>query len=476
MNCKRGWMGAMAALFAAMPMTVWAQTVPIGESVTPPKAEQAKPKLTEAQKKELNKKLDAKVKEMESLKSKATTVTKGIGELAASGKLPTSDEAIALMKSMVQEMQQIREALQKVVEEVEGIKGWIEGQNEALPIMANDILDLKKNKQGTYIQTQYRDTDQKGGASDAFSTRRMRIGSTQTVDSKTQLKWSFDISTGTNTTVAQMRDAFVIYDVEPSLEKVGTQITMGQHALPLGYELERSSSEREFPERAIYNQRMFNGERSRGINIKHGISNNSYVHIGGWDALSFNDAEQSARAAGPESRLAMSGGIRTYGANYDLGVAAFFGERPTFTTGSGTSAIMHPRVDREFFYADATYVGLIVPELFIRAEGMIGKDRLPVTGTPTSARTRKDMAGYQVQVGYNVNYKNQINFRFESFDPDRDTDKNAIRGYGVAWIHYLNPGARITAAHEIFEDPSRAGAGVRQQRYQATTLRVQFKF
>lgn len=466
----------MAAIFAALPMTVSAQTVVIGEAAAPPKPQQSKPKLTEAEKKELNKKLDAKVKEMESLKNKATTVTKGIGELASSGKLPTSDEAIALMKSMVQEMQQIREALQKVQEEVEGMKGWIEGQNEALPIMANDILDLKRNKQSSYIQTQFRDTNQKGGATDAFSNRRMRIGSTQTIDAKTSIKWSFDIATGTNTTTAQMRDAFVIYDVEPSLEKVGTQITMGQHALPLGYELERSSSEREFPERSIYNQRMFSGERSRGINIKHGISKDTLVHIGGWDALSFNDPEQSAIAPGPENRLGMSGGIRHYGKNFDIGVSHFAGERAKITTGSGSGAVVHPRVDREFTYVDATYVGLLLPELYVRAEAMFGKDRVPVSGTPSSPRTKTDMTGHQIQVGYNLSYNNQINFRFEQFDPNTDVDNNAVIGYGVSYIHYLNPGARVTLAHEIFDDASRAGAGVRQQRYHITTLRVQFRF
>ncbi len=471
-------MGALAVGLAACPAFSYAQATPTGGEAKPAQAAElkAKPKLTKAQQAELAKKLGAKTAEIEALKAKATDVTKGIGALASSGKLPTSDEAIELMRKMVEEMGLIRQQLGQVQDEIEHIKGWIEGQNEALPIMSQDILDLKRNKEASYLQFQYRDTSQKGGATDAFAMRRMRIGTTQTIDPKTSLKYSFDVATGTAGTAAQMRDAFVIYDVEPSLEKVGFQITAGQQPLPLGYELERSSSEREFPERALYNQRMFNGERSRGINLKYGISKNAFIHAGGWDALAFNDAEQSAIAPGPENRLAGSGGIRFFGKNYDFGVAKFAGERAKFVTGSGASAVTHPRIDREFVYVDGTIVGLFVPNLYIRAEGMMGKDRVPVTGTPTSPRTRKDMAGYQIQLGYNVSYNNQIHLRYEQFDADTDTNKNSIQGYGVAWTHHFNPGAKITASYEAFDDPSRAGAGVRQQHYQVTTIRVQFRF
>ena len=495
MHSNRGWMGAMAFVFAITPSICFGQDQASQGDIKPVKSEaqqddrkkaesdasktkvvigEQKPKLTEDQRKELAKKLDSKVAEMGALKDKASEVTKSLGALASSGKLPTSDEAIELMKKMVQEMAQIREALSKVQEEVEGIKGWIEGQNEALPIITNDILDLKRNKESSYLQFQYRDTNQNGGANDAFAMRRVRLGSTQTIDPKTSVKWSFDIATGTNTTTAQMRDAYLIYDAEPSLDKVGLQFTGGQQPLPLGYELERSSSEREFPERSQYNQRMFNGERSRGINIKYGIAKNSYVHVGGWDALSFNDPEQANIAPGPQNRLAMSGGIRNFGKHHDVGISHYAGERASFVTGTGATAVTHPRIDREFTYLDATLIGIFLPQLYVRAEWMFGKDRVPVTGTPTSPRLQTDMTGHQIQVGYNLSYNNQINFRYEQFDPNKDVPNNAIIGYGAAFIHYLNPGARITAAHEIFDDASRAGVG--QQRYHITTLRVQFKF
>ena len=476
MNMTKKWMGAAVLVVAAVPSIGFGQEAPAQS--TDKKAEASVPvqkqKLTKAQKAELAKKLEAKNAEMTELREKAVVVTKNIGALASSGKLPTSDDAIKLMQDMVKQMAEISEQLKKVHDDVEGIKGWIEGQNEALPIMTNDIFDLKKNKDASYLQFQYRDTDQKGGATDGFNLRRVRIGSTQTIDPKTSLKWSFDMATGTNQTNAQLRDAFLIYDIVPSIDKVGVQLTGGQQPIPLGFELERSSSEREFPERANYNTRMFNGERSRGVNLKYGLSENTFVHLGGWDALSFNDPEQSALAPAPESRLGMSAGVRHYGKNYDFGLSGFRAQRPEIITGTGGGAVTHARVDRQFVYVDGTYVGFLLPELYIRGEAMIGKDRVPVTGTPATPRGRTDMTGYQLQLGYNINKTNQFHVRMEGFDPDTASTKNFIRGYGAAYTHYLNPNARITASHEVFEDQSRGSLS--QLRYGVTTFRVQFRF
>ncbi|MEI8282271.1 MAG: porin, partial [Armatimonadota bacterium] len=391
------WMGAAVVMIAAMPSIGLSQQAPVqtAEKKADATVPANKQKLSKAQKADLAKKLEAKTAEMTELKDKAVSVTKNMGALASSGKLPTSDDALKLMQDMVKQMAEISEQLKKVTEEVEGIKGWIEGQNEALPIMTNDILDLKRNKDTTYIQFQYRDTDQKGGATDSFNLRRVRIGSTQVIDTKTSVKWSFDLATGTNQQNAQLKDAFLIYDIEPSIEKVGVQLTAGQQPLPLGYELERSSSEREFPERSQYNQKMFNGERGRGVNFKYGFSEHDFFHIGAWDALTFTDPEQSALAPAPESRLGVSAGVRHYGNNYDFGISAFKAQRPSIITGTGSGAVTHGRVDRQFIYLDGNYVGFLVPQMYIRGEVMIGKDRVPVSGTPTTPAGRTDMTGYQ---------------------------------------------------------------------------------
>ncbi len=488
MQFKKSWKELIAASMIILPAAAMAQTAP---AANPEKKEdqkteskpiiyigqpdQGKP-ATLDKKKEVARELKDKTSKIDELKNRATEVTKSIGALASTGSLTTSQEAVEAMKKLVDEMAQIREMLQKLSEDVEGIKGWIEGQNEALPIMANDISDLKRVKPGSYFQIQYRDTDQRGGSPDAFGLRRIRLSQTFTIDPKTSAKISFDIATGTSQTTTQIKDAFLTYDIEPSNEKVGLQLIVGQAPLPLGFELERSSSEREFPERSQYNQKMFNGERSRGAYLKYGLSNSTYVHAGVWNALTYTDPEQSSLAPGPESRLGVSAGLRNYGTNHDVGISIFRGERAKFVTGSGGGAVTHPRVDRNFVYLDGTYVGLFNPNIILRGEAMIGHDRVPVSGTPSSAKKGTDMRGYQVQLGYNINYRNQINFRYEQFDPNTDAVGDVIKGYGVSFLHYMNPNARLMLAHEIFEDATRLNvSGRAQQRYGITTLRLQFR-
>jgi|CXWL01.1.fsa_nt_gi hypothetical protein len=489
----RKWIDITAAVLVGLPCISFAQTseapvTPQAQEQTPVSSngqkpiEQPKKKATEAEKAAMVKKLDAKSKEMETLKQKAGDVTKAMAKSVAQGNVGTTQEGVQALRELIDQLDQIQDALQKIHEEIEGIKGWIEGQNEALPIMSSDILDLKRHKWGNYLQFQYRDTNQIGGASDAFSIRRARLGITQQIDSRTVLRVSFDVATGTTTNTPQMRDAYVRWDLEPSLEKVGTEVYMGQLPLMLGYELARSSGDREFPERAQYNRTLFAGERSRGVNVKHGLGEKSFVHVGAWNALTWDDLEQRTVAPGPGSRLAMSGGVRTYGTNWELGLSGFFGERPSVSTtrvvNSVTETIVHPAVDREIIYLDGTYVGLLDPKLFVRFEYMTGSDRIPIAPGAnqniSAPRGAVDVTGHQVHLGYNLNKRNQINVRREEWDPNTDVDGNVVTTWAAAYSYFINPNARLTASHEWINDPSRAS--LNQIKYNITTLRVVFKF
>ena len=427
---------------------------------------------------DVGQRLSEKIAETKALESKATEITKSMGELAAAGKIPTSADAIELMRKMVEDMAAIRQKIDAVETEVAEIKTWIASRKEAkTPDTAGQNPEwLTKTRPFGFIQTQFRDTNQKGGANDAFSVRRMRVGLTHQLDPHASLKVSYDVATGTNNQATLLKDAVVTYDVDPTKKQTDFQASMGQFSLPLGYDIPRSDVDREFPERALYNARLFNGERSQGINLRYGLGAGWSAQLGGWNALAVQDPEQASLSPGQGSRLAMTGALRFRDARLDAGISGFFGERPKFVSGSGSSAVTHPAGDRQFVYIDAAYNGFLAPQAFIRGEAMWGKDRLPVTGAPTAPADRNDMTGYQLHVGYNLSKQHQATMKFEQFDPDTDTSGNALRGYGLAWNYFPFPNARITASHEIFEDPSRAGIGVRQQRYHITTLRVQFKF
>lgn len=419
-----------------------------------------------------------RVEEVKKLRERATTVTSKIGELASSGKLNTSDETVAALKELVQELATINEQLKKMQDEIEEIKGWIEGQNENLPIIAQDISDLKKFKNGSYMQVQFNDAQNNAGTprpNDGFNMRRTRFSHTGTIDARTSYKMAVDFSSGSQRLGAELKDAQIIYDIEPSGDKVGTQLLAGQQNIPLGYELERSSTEREFPERTAYNRIMLAGERGRGVYVRHGINENLVVHAGTWNSLTYNDPQQTEANTFRNlsgTRLAYSAGLKYSTPTYEFGVSGFWGYRNGITfTPTGGTPVTTPSGDRRFMYLDAAWI--INPQWTLRGEVMLGHDRVPTfSGSGASRRTNMRFGavrGNHLQVSYMPNYRNTISARIEFFDPNTGVNDNQ-QAWGLAWSYMFNPGMRLTFAHEVFKEQ---GIDVKNNQ---TTIRLQVRF
>ncbi len=496
------WIRLVAAAVCCAPAVSLGQdpAKPASPEPSKPEAAQVKRKLTPQEQKGLAAKLEERMTKAAALKYKAGEITKKMGELAASGRLPTSDEAMALMKKMVEELQEIREQLQKITEEVSGIKGFIEGLNESLPVLVGDVDNLKRVPWGNYVQTQFTDTQEgpnsSGGSnrtnSDGFAMRRFRFSTTNRIDPKTSMKLSFDVAAGSQRQSADLKDAMLIYDIEPSDVEVGRRITFGQQNLGLGYELERSSSEREMPERTLYNRTMFNGERGRGVRYRHGIGNGAWIEGGLWNSLTVGDPQQTDANSFRNlngTNLAYTAALRIAKKNWEAGVSIFSGERPgtsarivtTWRDANGNGVpdpgevstvniAATPETDRRFLYVDAEYVGLIWPQLTVRGEWMEGKDRVPTlnsNGTPVST-SENDVSGWHVVATWNLNYRNQISYRYEKFDPNLGAkDDTTIHGWTYAY--WLNPGAKFSLTHERVDEEGF------ERKNNVWTLRVQFK-
>lgn len=411
--------------------------------------------------------LQVQMTRMQELKEHASSVTDKIGKLATGGSLPTDSEGIALLKQLVEELQVTNEQLAKIQEQIDDINGWIEGMNEAIPIMAYDIATLKKPGISNYVQFQFVDTQESPGRTrnDGFQMRRFRMGQTNKLDDKLSMKLSFDVSSGSNRLQAELKDAQLIYDIVPTVEHVGTQLIVGQQPLPLGYELERSSTEREFPERTLYNNTMFAGERDRGVYLKHGFGPGVFGQFGVWNGLTVSDPQ--LRNANTFRNLnglfAGTLGIRKYAIQYEFGVSGFFGKRPPVAASGNDPA--SPEVNRHFIFVDGTYVGLLTEALTMRAEAMFGRDRDP----SKAGSTAKNMIGYQIQALYNLNYRNQVCIRYQYFDIDRSKSGNARKGIGFAYIYWLSPGAKLTFSYEIFDEEGP------EEKNNVATVRLQFR-
>lgn len=497
---------AAMLVVASSPTMMYGQDAPQAKETKTPAMIKAERDAVRA---EALKRLETKKSELSKLKDQALEVTRAMGRLAAETNAPTQEDTLQAMKQMLQQLVEINEKLTALENEIKDIQGWIEGQNESLAVMGGELADARRFRPSFYTQFQYRQSDRQvtsavsrpsyfgtpfsGSRESAFALRRVRFGATYTVDPKTLIRFSMDGATGTTTDALQLRDAALVYTIAPSDTFVPTELTAGQFALPLGYELERSSGEREFPERAQYNRVMFNGERTRGAMIRHALSDKVVAIVGVGGSLSNQDPEQSTRASMPNGRAAMFGALRYETPTLSAGISHFRGERPSFrtagTTGTATvgtttvvtaaNPLTAPPADREFTYLDATFIGAFTPNLTLRFEGMLGSDRIPIANTQNSgggsdaARVNADsMNGFQFQALYNVSSRVQVFGRYESFDPDTDQDNDAITGYGAGFRYFINPGASVAFTAENFRVPQFA---VRRT-HSVYTLRYQFRF
>lgn len=466
---------ALAVVLTAcvMPLAV-AQDAGASQAKVTPK--QTKSRLTPKQAKEATDLLSLRLSEAKSLRDDAARITKTIGELASSGKLPQDAQGVQTLQQLVDELKGINTRLTAIEQQVDEIQGYIEGQKESLPVLMNDVADLKKTKFSGSIQTQYRDSDLPG-QNDGFYMRETRLGLTHQIDSRTSFKLQVEmagsdfgstVNEPTQTTV-QMRDAYLTYDIEPSDVTYGTMAILGRQSVPLGYDIERSSTEREFPERAQYNQVFFPGERSTGLQFRRGFGANSLLYVGGFNSLTYNDAQQRVVQGPPGNRLALVAGARFFDKHFNGGISGWFGKRAS--QDDPTVPVTNPTNDRRFVYLDGAYVGLFDPKIVVRGEAMWGHDRLP-SEKAKAGNIDRDVQGAQFQVGYKFNSRNELYARYETYDPNTDVSKDRFTGTGLAYLYYINPNARLTIAQERIKDESRST----KKNYGITTIRVQFKF
>jgi hypothetical protein len=417
---------------------------------------------------ELKAALASKKSDVAMLREQATSVATRIAGLAGTGKLEVTDETVALLQSLVEELQQVNSRLKKVEADIADINAWIEERGKETPVLKADVEKLKRFKPSSYVQFQFRESDDEGAETSAFSNRRVRLGTEFRPSPRTVVKTSFDLASGTTGTQAQLRDAFAVFSFSPKVGEGSADLHAGQQPLLLGQELARSSAEREFPERARYNTTMFSGERGRGVAVRYGIGPNAHAHLGLFDALTFNDPEQSGLAPGPSGKLAWIGGARVAGKGYDVGASALLGARPGFEDQAGN---FYERTERRFLYVDGTFPGLIAPGLTLRTEAMWGRDRVPVRfDRPAPGRAATDMYGSQAQLSYDFDPRNRLSVRYEVFDPDSGRAGDLFGAFGLAYSHELAPGARLVIAWERLDDPARP------RPYSIVTLRTQFRY
>ncbi len=385
--------------------------------------------------------------EAAALGKRAEAVTKKIGELASSGKLPTTDEAISLLRTLVDELSEIRERLR---------------------VLEGDVKTIKAPARTTisgYLQFQFRDTDQPGGQPDAFQIRRARFNLNHQADPRTLVRFSADFATGGNQLQTQLRDAFATYSFPGWARAGGAQVQGGQFAIPISFQLTRGDLEREFPERTLYMNGLFNGERSRGAVGRVALGNGLTAFAGGMNALSINDPEQVNVAPGPGSRLAALGGLSYSRQGVEAAVTGFGGKRAATTNNN----VAVPDTDRRWVVFNAAFDNAAKSRFNARGELMTGKDRVPGAST-APLMNGTNMQAWHLQLGYRFSTLDGLYLRYENWNRNTGTPGFVQKVMGLAYQRDLTAAIRFVGAYEAVEDDMLA------RKYGITTLRLQYRF
>ena len=339
------------------------------------------------------------------------------------------------------------------------VEGQLDGLGERVGTLESDVSGLKKLKLSGFIQARYELHDDSAdkysiataGAApsdknkDYFYIKRARIKTTYEGSKYYQM----------NIQIETAGAAFSLKDAEGKvmipLGDTMLNISMGQFKWPFGWELDRSDTDRELPERTIALRTLMPGERDRGIML--GITAPKYVEFrtGIFNGYGIQDSTYPIiapiREAASVSRLAFDFGFLTFGGSIFAGNSSNRPSTSVGTTDYNTRAKNRFQADCHIYYP-VPYVG----GGRFDVEGYSGKD------WSTSKTNKKggkgdyasSLGGY-IQIVQNFLKYEQLAIRYDYWDPDRNVQADGIDtlGFSLGTFFPYDPNAKLTVAYEI---------------------------
>ena len=374
----------------------------------------------------------------------------------------------------------------------------VEGMNEQLQTLLSDVDKLKRFKFSGYVQARWEHAENQTdsvrvtgspatltpGNVERFYIRRGRLK--LTYDSSPLSQAVVYVDGGADRTV-RLLEAYVAL-LDPWTVDHRHQLWIGQMNVPFGYEIERSSSVRELPERSRAENVLFPGERDRGAKLMLQLHERLQATFGVFNGGGINDPDFPT--GDPTKRKDWTARGRV-----SLGVAD---AAVSWYQGRGLVALTGPDVetDRTRLGFDAqTYWELpVVGGGSLRGEWYLGSNanadsvRLltAAPGPPSTGRVlvagadpshlATDFSGGYVMWVQNFGDRLQAAARWEIFDPntDRDHDQFERTSLGLNWFYDGN--VRITAAYDIPRTDRSTSGGFEDPHDNLWTLQFQHKF
>ncbi len=386
-------------------------------------------------------------------------------------------------------------------EELEEVKGALNGLNESFTEYRGFVDALRKIKISGYVQPQYRYTGVdnvpynigtfSGGpfptnSKSLFQVRRGRLKVTYD-----NVLTMFVIQIDAVQTGFTVKDAYLKV-IEPWTKAFGFQ--MGVFDRPFGYEISYSSSSRESPERSRLFQTLFPGERELGAKLFYapemgplsmlradvGVFNGSGPTANEYDNFKDIIGHVAYQLPFDEIGLALDFGVSGYFGNvrnntrylYTSGTLA--GGAPGFVVDS-TATNVSAGVGRQYMGVDAQlYYDLpVLGGLILRGEYIFGKQAGTSNtsiSTPAQFATgiyQRDFYGWYLNYVQNIGNANQFVLKYDVYDPNSNVSaSDFVTGnttgslgltatdlkfstFGLGWIHHWDDNVKFVLYYEI---------------------------
>ncbi len=365
--------------------------------------------------------------------------------------------------------------------EAEEVKGKLEGMSEQLQTLQADTDKLKKFKFSGYVQARW-----ETGEAQSDTIRVSVSGTTATFTPannarfyirRARLKLTYDSSPlsqavvyfdgGTDRTV-RLLEAYVTL-LDPWTPAHRHALTIGQMNVPFGYEIERSSSVRELPERSRAENVLFSGERDRGLKIVSHWMPQLETVLGVYNGGGVNNADFPT--TDPTAGKDFLARARYSQGKVDGAVSYYGGRHATPLTGPDVETDKtRLGFDLQAFYElPSLGGGSLKGEFFggheinpdsVRTLTTItsGVGRYLVAGVDPSHLATDFLGGYVMWV-QNLGEKFQFAARYDMYDPNDSVDGDSFKRGSIGLNWFYDGFTRISVAYDDVRTHASSGSG-----------------
>lgn len=381
---------------------------------------------------------------------------------------------------------------------VEAVESEVEGIKEPLSTLLTDVTGLKKIKLTGYMQARYDYSDRSRSALDNesknsaissfgnnFYVRRARLKVTYEPAPLTS-KYVFYLNFGRSGFPTVLEAYAQLYKKIKSDGTMVADLTFGQFNIPFGYEIEYSSSKRDFGERSLAENALFPGERDRGANLNFDFMTNPVSvkvnvamlqgrGISGTGSTDWQDFTKPKDAIGR---------IRLNWKNYYIGASYYTGEvyvEPVAFSSTWLDNNRNGVVDS----GEVAYVSAKSSNIFEKVRRGIDAqayfDLIPAGGTAIRAEYFQGFGvgtadsrflGYYVWLSQQLTTKFGFAYRFDSWDPNTNKDGDRVNQHSMVFHHYWDSNTRLSLEYIIPKDEIFNGSKDKKD----NTIRVQSLF